>query len=82
MKKIFALALVAAIAVTSIGCNMQVVDTTWSFDTAIVTLSNGEVVARGKVDSWKDFESSDMVQVKIDGKTYLTHSTNVVMMAG
>lgn len=82
MKKIFALALVAAIAVTFIGCNMQIVDTTWAFDKAIVTLSNGEKIAEGKVDSWKDFENSDMVQVKIDGKTYLTHSTNVVMMAG
>lgn len=82
MKKIFVFAIIAVLMLTLIGCNRQMIDTTWSFDNAIISLSNGEEIARGKVDSWKDFDNSDMIQVKIDGKTYLTHATNVVMIAG
>ena len=68
------------IASTMVGCNMQMVDMTYSFEKAIVYLPNGEVV-EGKVDSWLDFENSDMIQVKIDGKTYLTHISNVVLIS-
>ena len=81
MKKIFALIIMLTFIAALCGCNMQVVDTTWSFDKAIVALPNGEVV-EGKLNSWKDYENSDQLQVKIDGKTYLTHSQNVVMIAG
>ena len=41
---------------------------------------NGEVV-EGKVSSWTDFEDGDQIQVKIDGKTYLVHSSNVVLIS-
>lgn len=59
---------------------MQVIDTTWSYERAIISLPNGYVV-EGHVDSWKDFDSSDMIQVEIDGKSYLTHSSNVVLIS-
>lgn len=63
------------------GCgNVQVMDTTWSFERAIIELPNGEVV-EGACESWKDFEDGDQIQVKIDGKTYLTHSSNVVLIS-
>ena len=70
--------IVSLLILNSCG-NMQLVDTTYNFKEAIVFLPNGELV-RGKVDSWADFENSDMVQVKIGGVTYLTHSSNVVMV--
>lgn len=62
------------------GCNQQVFDTTWKFDRAIISLPNGEIVD-GVVESWTDFEDGDQIQIKIDGKSYLTHISNVVLIA-
>lgn len=81
MKKIIAIVVMVALVATLAGCNAQLVDTTWKFDRAIIALPNGDVVD-GTVTSWKDYENSDQIQVKIDGKTYWTHSQNVVMIAG
>lgn len=62
------------------GCgNKQMFDTTYTYNYAIVQLPNGEVI-EGKVDSWKDFEDGDQIQVKIDGKSYLVHSENIVLI--
>ncbi len=63
---------------TNIG-NRQLMDTQYHFDRAIVRLPNGEVV-EGKLSSWLDFDNSDVIQVKIDGKTYLTSYTNVCLI--
>lgn len=57
-------------------------------NTIAVTLSTlflmgmlaGEII-EGKVQSWKDFDDGDQIQVTIDGKTYLTNSTRVVLVA-
>lgn len=62
------------------GCNKQLVDMTYSFERAIVYLPNGEVV-EGEVSSWIDYEDGDQIQVKIDGKTYLVHSSNIVLIS-
>lgn len=81
MKKFICVTLVAIMLMTClVGCNQQILDTTWSFERAIIFLPNGEKI-EGDVTSWKDFESSDMIQVVIDGKTYLTHSSNVVLIS-
>ena len=83
MKKWIAviLALAALLAMFVItGCNKQMVDLTYSYERAIILLPNGEVV-EGKVSSWTDFEDGDQIQVKIDGKTYLVHSSNVVLIS-
>lgn len=83
MKKriliIFALALALAVTLLA-GCNKQMVDLTYSYEYAIIGLPNGEVV-EGKVSSWTDFEDGDQIQVKIEGKTYLVHSSNVVLIS-
>jgi len=60
--------------------NYQWFDTTYSFDSAIVRLPNGNIV-EGEVESWRDYENSDQIQIKIDGVTYLVHSNNVVLIA-
>ena len=81
LKKTIAIAAITA-ALCS-GCtvsNYQYYDTTYSFNEAIIALPNGEIV-QGKVSSWRDFEDGDQLQVTIDGKTYLTHSCNVVLIA-
>ena len=62
------------------GCNKQMVDMTYSYEYAIISLPNGEVV-EGKVSSWTDFEDGDQIQVKIAGKTYLVHSSNVALIS-
>ena len=71
--------IIAALVVFGSGCNVQVVDTHWNFDRAIIKLPNGDVV-EGRCQSWTDFEDGDQLQVKVDGKTYLTHASNVVLI--
>ena len=61
------------------SCNYQMVDTTYNFDRAIISLPNGEVVD-GHIESWRDYEDGDQMQVKINGKTYLVHSSDVVLI--
>ena len=78
MKK--KLLLVAVIGLLVSGCgNRQILDTTYTFDNAIILLPDGEIV-EGKVESWIDFEDGDQIQVKISGKTYLVHSENAVLI--
>ena len=80
MKKIIALILMLTLALGITGCNKQLVDLTYSYERAILVLPNGEVV-EGRVSSWTDFEDGDQIQVKIDGKTYLVHSSNIVLIS-
>lgn len=82
--KVFGAMWVALISVVVVcvltGCNKQVFDTTYSYERAIISLPNGEVID-GKVQSWTDFADGDQIQVKIDGKQYLVHSKNVVLIS-
>lgn len=81
MKKKLALIVSAiALAMSLYGCNKQVVDLTYSYERAIISLPNGEVVD-GKVQSWTDYEDGDQIQVKIDGVTYLVHSSQIVLIS-
>lgn len=58
--------------------NEQVFDTNWRYDWAILQLGNGELI-EGQITSWKDFSESDMIQFTMNGITYLTHSSNVIL---
>ena len=82
MKKIFlvALALVIALAMTgcSIGNNAQF-DFKYTFHEAQISMPDGTVVS-GQIQSWNDYEDSDVIQLKIDNIVYLTHYSNVVMI--
>lgn len=55
------------------------IDTTFSYDNAILALPDGSVIS-GKIESWKDYDDGDQIQVKIDGTTYLVHSVNIVLI--
>ena len=72
--------LATVMVVSMVGWNKQLWDTTYTFDRAIISMPNSEVID-GKVTSWTDFEDGDQIQVKIDGKTYLVHSTNIVLIS-
>lgn len=59
------------------GCNKSLIDTTYHYDYAVLVKPNGEIV-EGEVQSWDDYEG-DQIQVKIDGVTYLVHSSDVCL---
>ena len=80
MKKLTAIVLTLILLLTLTACNKQMVDLTYSYERAILSLPNGEVI-EGKVSSWTDFEDGDQIQVRIDGKTYLIHSSNIVLIS-
>lgn len=80
-KRLLAVVMAVILAVALAGCNYNLVDTTFKFDRAIVSLPDGTVV-EGAVESWRDYEDGDQIQVTIDGMTYLAHSANVALIAG
>ena len=82
MKKALILGMIALLAALALsGCsNKDEWDTVRRFDRAILCLPDGTII-EGKVQSWTDFEDGDQLQVKINGKTYLIHSTDCVLIA-
>lgn len=72
-----------AIMLTQCGAevsgNKQILDFTYTFDYAYIQLPNGEII-EGEVESWRDYEDGDQIQVTIDGNTYLVHSSNIVLV--
>ena len=79
MRKFAAIVSGIILAISLSGCNKQVVDLTYKYDRAIISLPNGEIID-GKVESWMDFEDGDQIQVKIDGKMYLVHSSQIALI--
>lgn len=81
MRKIFMAGVSAAASVLLLaGCNKQMVDLTYEYSQAQIKMPDGTVI-EGKVDSWNDYEG-DQLQVKINGTTYLVHSSNVILWNG
>ena len=78
-KKLLATVLALGMVLSMSACNRQMIDLTYSYKYAIISLPNGEII-EGKVDSWRDFEDSDQLQVTVDGVTYLVHATDAVLM--
>ena len=82
MKKIVIVALIITLCLTLTACqvgNRKIgFDTTQTFRWAIIQLGNGELI-EGPVDSWRDFNESDTVQITVKGVTYLTHYANVIL---
>ena len=42
---------------------------------------DGQEITKGAITQWRDYDESDVVQVLVNGKYYLTHYSNVVMIA-
>ena len=81
MKKRIALAIVlvmAALLLVSCG-NKDYFDTVYTYHEAMIALPDGTVVS-GEVQNWRRYGNSDQIQVKIDGITYLVHSSDIVLM--
>lgn len=68
-----------ALFVTISSCNKQIVDTTYTFNKAIIRLQDNSIVS-GEIDSWKDYDG-DQLQIKMkDGTTYLVHANNATLI--
>lgn len=79
MKKLI-YTIIIVLSITSLtACNRQIVDITYKYDYAVISLPNGEVV-EGRIESWRDYDDGDQIQVKIAGKTYLVHSINIALI--
>lgn len=68
------------ICLSGCGSNKQIFDYEHHFNYAIIFLQNGDKI-EGEVTSWNNYKDSGMIQVKIDGVTYLTHSSNIILEA-
>ena len=83
MKKIAIIALIMILCLMLTACqigNRKIgIDTTQTFRWAIIQMGNGELI-EGPVDSWRNFNEGDSVQITIKGVTYLTHYTNVILV--
>lgn len=80
MKKIIATALILCALLTMSSCNMEIVDTVFSYDYAIVSFPGGSS-EKIKIRSWRDYEDSDQIQITSeDGTVYLFHSENIVLV--
>ena len=42
---------------------------------------DGQEIVRGSITQWRDYDNSDVVQVLVNGKYFLTHYSNVVLVA-
>ena len=51
-----------------------------TFTYCYIALGDQKVV-EGAVTQWRDYDDSDTVQVLVNGKFYLTHYTNVILVA-
>lgn len=79
MKKIILLILVICVLFATSACayNRSLVDLAYDFRYAV--FNNGKVV---EIKSWRDFEDGDQLQfTSVNGITYLTHASNVVLMS-
>ena len=79
MKKILAVLVLMVLMVTLTGCNRDMIDTVYTYDEAVLSMADGTIV-RGKVQSWRDYEDGEQIQVKIDGVTYLVNSVNITLI--
>lgn len=81
MKRIALAVLLIVMSFTLCACgNRDMFDTVRTFDRVIVQLADGSVV-EGKCQNWRDYENSDMIQVKVGNTTYLVHSMNCTLIA-
>jgi hypothetical protein len=79
MRKILILAVTIVAVCMLNSCNKTIVDTTYTFDKAIINL--GEEYITINVKSWTDYQDGDQIQVTADdGTTYLVHSSNITLI--
>lgn len=81
-KKIILLLTTIVMVLSLCACgNKILLDTTYTFDEAIIRLPDGTVIS-GEVTTWTDYEDGDSLQITLkDGNTYLVHASNAVLIS-
>jgi hypothetical protein len=77
---ILVVGVIAIIAMLTLAsCNQTIIDTSYTFNRAYINI--GDEVLNVEIESWKDYDDSDQVQVKTkDGKVYYGHSSNIILV--
>lgn len=76
---IMAIVIGAMFVINEFFYNKAIIDLTYAYDRAIIQLPNGEII-EGRVESWTDYADGDQIQVKVNGKVYLVHSSDVALI--
>lgn len=81
-RRLIALGLVFCMVLSLSACgNKAFIDTTYTFNRAIIKLPNDEVI-EVKIKQWTDFGDGDQIQITDeDNQVYLVHSINCVLLA-
>ena len=81
-KKIILLLTTTIMILSLCACgNKILLDTTYTFDEAIIRLPDGSVIS-GEIAAWTDYEDGDSLQITLkDGNTYLVHASNAVLIS-
>ena len=80
IKTLALVLLTSALILILSGCgNRQFLDMTYTFTYARIYTPDGQKLVEGKVSSWRDYEDGDQIQVVINGATYLTHASLVIL---
>lgn len=81
MKKLSACILLAIILILSLAsCNFDLVDTQFEYDTAIITLHDGERI-EVSIEKWRDYEDGEQLQITAtDGTVYLVSAYNCILI--
>ncbi len=79
MKKFVMIVLAAGTMFSFASCNFQLIDTTYTYDTAIISMFDG-TTKEVKIKSWKDYDGEQLQITGEDGKVYLVSSTNCVLI--
>lgn len=82
-RKIFLLTLLLLPLLTACGSsdtsNKEIFTNVYKFNYAQIKLVNGNII-EGEVDTWSNGDKNDTIRVTLkDGKSYLTHASNVVL---
>lgn len=71
--------LIVALTVCLSGCNRQVIDLNYAYDTAIIDLKTEVITV--EVESWTDYQDGEQLQIKSkDGTVFLTNSYNCTLI--
>lgn len=74
-----AVIIVAITAISLTSCNQQIIDTSYTFNKAYITVGSSTITV--DVKTWNDYDDSDMVQVTAkDGTVYYSHSSNIILV--
>lgn len=80
MKRLLILPIITLGFVACIsGCNVDIIDTVWKYDTAITRWPDGSTKVI-KIRSWKDYEGEQIQITGEDGNVYLLNSVNTVLI--